>query len=119
MNLAIISILGCTIILMTFLIWLWFMGCERTCVTTDYNVQKLFQEGSFLSVLILIDSTDARCHCTRFTSGDAPFQYTLAQLCLQELLSSDQRVEVEALLAHTRSPILRELARFSEIKFIQ
>ncbi len=91
-------------------LWWWYMRCERACTAADRAAEDLFQRGELLSALSLIDAADARCHCGRFTSGDAPPQYALAQACLRGLLSRGQRAEVERFLARVRGPILRELS---------
>jgi hypothetical protein len=90
--------------------WWWFVCCERNCAATDRHAQDLFQRGDPLAALALLDKFDARCNCARFTSGDAPPQYALAQACLRQLFSEGRSVEVQALLAHARGPILKELA---------
>lgn len=92
-------------------IWWWFVRCERDCAASDREAQELFRRGELLSVLTLIDGTDARCRCSRFTSGDAPAQYALARACLRQLLIEGRRDEAEGFLARARSPILRELAK--------
>ena len=89
----------------------WFLRCERTCAATDRGAESLFKRGDFLSALSLIDATDARCHCARFTSGDAPTQYALAEACLRQLLSQGRSAEVEGFLASARGPILKELSK--------
>jgi len=90
--------------------WWWFRRCEHACLEVDLGAQNLFERGELLSALALIDAVDARCHCARFSSGDAPPQYALAQTCLLQLLSKGRSAEVESLLRHARGPILRELA---------
>jgi hypothetical protein len=85
--------------------------CERDCAAVDRDAQDLFQHGEFLSVLALIDAVDARCRCSRFTSGDSPPQYALAQACLRQLLSEGPNAEVERILLRARGRILMELAK--------
>jgi hypothetical protein len=90
--------------------WWWYVRCERDCAAADHKAEELFRRGELLSALALIDAMDARCHCERFTSGDAPLQYTLARTCLRRLLSQGRSAEVEAFLTHVRGPILKELS---------
>lgn len=52
--------------------WWWFVRCARACVAAEHTAQDLFQRGELFSALALIDSVDAQCRCSRFTSGDAP-----------------------------------------------
>jgi hypothetical protein len=92
-------------------LWWWFVRCEWDCEEVDHEAQKLFQQGEFLSVLMLIDDVDARCHCSRFTSGDSPPQYALAQACLKQLLDKEQNEDIGLILARARGPILRQLAK--------
>jgi len=91
-------------------LWWWFVLCERDCAAADRHAQDLFQRGELLAALALLDKVDARCDCSRFTSGDAPPQYALAQACLRQLRSEGRSVEVQDLLARARGPILKELA---------
>jgi hypothetical protein len=90
--------------------WWWFVRCEHVCARADQDAQDLFQRGELLSTLSLIDKVDSRCSCTRFTSGDTPPQYAMAQVCLRQLLNEGRSTEVEQLLAHAHGPILSELA---------
>lgn len=91
--------------------WWWFVRCDRTCAAADRVAQTLFERGELLSALALIDSTDARCRCARFTSGDASPQYAIAAACLRALLAEGRRTEAERVLAQARGSILRELAK--------
>src|SRR5687768_592462 len=61
-------------------LWWWFVRCGHECMEADRDAQNLFQQGELWSALALIDTVDAKCHCSRFTSGDAPIQYALAQV---------------------------------------
>ncbi len=84
--------------------WWRFARCARACVAAENAAQDLFQRGELLSALALIDAVDTRCRCARFTSGDSPPQYTLAQACLRQLLSEGRSTEVKHLLsAHART----------------
>lgn len=60
--------------------------CEGDCAAVDREAQRLYQRGDLLLALVLIDKVDARCRCERFTSGDAPPEYSWAQACLRQLL---------------------------------
>ena len=91
--------------------WWWFVRCARACVAAEHAAQDLFQRGELLSALALIGAVDARCRCSRFTSGDAPPQYALAQACLRQLLNEGRSTDVEHLLAHARGPILTDLSK--------
>jgi hypothetical protein len=91
--------------------WWWFVHCENACVAADHAAQDLFQRGELLSLLRLIDGVDARCRCARFTAGDPPPQYALAQACLRQLLGEGRSAEVEHLLTQTRGPILKDLSK--------
>lgn len=88
----------------------WLARCERACLAADQDAEYLFRRGELLAALAVIDNVDARCRCARFTSGDAPPQYALAQACLRELQNDGRTAEVERVLARTRGTILRELA---------
>jgi hypothetical protein len=90
--------------------WWWFVRCERVCAALDRDAQELFERGELLTALERIDRVDARCRCSRFTAGDAPPQYTLAQASLSRLLSAGRHNEVQQLLAQARGPILKEFA---------
>jgi hypothetical protein len=85
--------------------------CARACDDANYEAETLFQKGDFLSALTLIDQVDTRCNCSRFTSGDMPPEYSLAQACLRQLLNKGQDAEIHFILARTRSPILMELRK--------
>ena len=88
----------------------WCVRCDGDCAVADGDAEGLFRRGEPLAALSLLDVVDARCRCSRFTSGDAPPQYALAQACLRRLLDEGREAEVEGLLARARGPILRELA---------
>jgi hypothetical protein len=87
----------------------WFARCERACAAADRDAHDLFQRGELRSALAVIDAVDAKCRCSRFTAGDAPPQYALAQACLRELLEEGRGAEAEDILAQARGPILRGL----------
>jgi len=92
------------------ILWWWFVRCETDCAAADRAAEDLFERGELLSVLELIDTVDSKCHCSRFTSGDAPTQYALAQECVRQLRGKGMTTELERLLMHSRSPILMEVA---------
>jgi hypothetical protein len=92
-------------------LWWWFVQCEQECAVTDRDAQTLFQRGEFYSVLVLINAVDTKCHCSRFTSGDPPTQYSLAQACIRQLREKGLSRDVEDFLIGVRSPILKELAK--------
>jgi hypothetical protein len=91
--------------------WWWFVHCEYRCATADHDSDALYQRGELWSALALIDSTDAGCRCARFTSGDMPPQYAVAQACIRALRQEGRGADVDRLLARTRSSILQELAK--------
>ena len=90
----------------------WWIGrCERDCAAAEVAAQSLFDRGDALGTLGVIDSADARCRCSRFTAGDAPALYSLAQACLRKLADSGRTADASRLLAGARGPILQELAK--------
>lgn len=88
-------------------VWWWFVRCEAVCAQADRDVEDLFGRGNWQSALDMIDGVDARCHCSRFTSGDAPPQYAIAEATLRGLVAKGRREEAERALARARGPILR------------
>ncbi len=93
--------------------WLWYARCERICLVTDRKGEDLIKRGEYLSLLALINDVDGRCNCTRFTSGDAPAQYALAEACIRLLLNDGQSAQVNQIMANARSPILKELSKLN------
>lgn len=95
-----------------------YVNCDAACSEADVKIERLFDRGEFLSALMLIDKIDARCNCGRFTSGDPPSQYSLAQACFRQLSSDGRTAEMEMLLANAQGPILKEFwaARKKTIK---
>jgi hypothetical protein len=88
----------------------WFVRCESTCAEAQSDAENLFARGSYLEALAVVAAADAKCRCARFTSGDAPPQYALADACLRALIDDGRRAEVEVLVEQSGGPILRELA---------
>jgi hypothetical protein len=99
------------VVLVVLSAWWWFVRCERNCGEVLRHAQDMFERGELSLALARIDAVDAKCHCSRFTSGDAPPQYSLAQACLERLLSEGRLDEVERLLAQAQGPILKELGK--------
>jgi hypothetical protein len=91
--------------------WWWHARCETACAEVDRGSQEMLERGDLVAALTLIDGVDARCRCGRFTSGDAPPQYSLAQACLGRLRTAGRSAEVDALLNKARGPILIELGK--------
>jgi len=93
--------------------WPWFVRCDELCAQVDREAASLFDRGELVAALELIDRTDARCRCSRYTSGDAPAQYSIAEACLQQLLREQKTAELRRILARARGPIIRSLLRVS------
>jgi hypothetical protein len=91
--------------------WRRIVRCEHDCSGVDHDSQEMFRRGELLFALALIDGVDARCHCSRFTSGDASPQYALAKTCIEALVKEGQHARVKQLLAQARGSILKELAQ--------
>ena len=87
-----------------------FVRCERACAEAQGDAEDLFAQGRYLEALAVIGSNDSKCRCARFTSGDAPPQYALADACLRALLDDGRRAEIDELVEQTGGPILTELA---------
>ena len=87
----------------------WLDRCDQTCVVAEEEAAEVFQLGHYGAALERIDVADARCGCERFTEGDAPRQYTLAQAALREMFAAEQGLEASRILAGAQGPILREL----------
>jgi hypothetical protein len=116
MIMRILFLVGLLIVAAAAAWWYWFTRCERACAALEVEAQYLFQRGEFLAALTLIDTVDARCRCERFTSGDTPPQYALAQACIRQLLSEGHSAEVGRLLTSARGTILRELAKRTDLE---
>lgn len=93
--------------------WWWLARCERACANADRDAHTLFNRGEVVAALELIDAVDARCDCSRYTSGDAPPQYALADACLRQLLRDQRSADFRRIASNARGPILRALLRES------
>lgn len=96
------------------LAWLWYVRCEKACAAAEHTAQDMFQRGEVVSVLEFIDDMDTRFNCARFTCGDAPPLYALAEACILKLSSDGQSSEKEKVLANARGRMLKELAKRTE-----
>jgi hypothetical protein len=92
------------------LLW-WFPVCEHACSAMQREVQELFERGEYVAALTRLDRVDARCHCSRFTSGDMPPEYALAEVCIRRLRAEGRGPELDGLLERARGAILHELSR--------
>jgi hypothetical protein len=91
-------------------VWWWrYRAAERACLQVVDDASALFDGGQPLAALERIDAVDARCRCSRFTSGDEPPEYSLARACLKRLREQGQGADADRALAAARGPILREL----------
>ena len=89
------------------LAWLVRMSrCERRCGAALAEAEGLFAAGQALGALRTLDAADARCDCARFTSGDAPPEFSLAIACGRRLQAGGQQAELNALLSTAKGPIL-------------
>lgn len=93
--------------------WWPFVRCQELCAQIDREAESLFGRGELVAALALIDRTDARCRCSRYTSGDAPAQYAIAEACLQQLLREQRTDELRRILSAARGPIIKSLLRVS------
>jgi hypothetical protein len=96
-------------VLVAAVIWAKRDDCERACVDAERTAAILFERDELVGALKRVDEVDVRCGCGRFTAGDAPPQYTLAQACLTRLRAEGQAAAIERLRVRARGPILREL----------
>ena len=91
--------------------WWWGLRCERVCARVDLDAERFLERGDLLPALELIDRTDARCRCERYTSGDAPPQYAVANAALRELVRAHRLGELRSVASRARGPMLKSLLR--------
>lgn len=92
-------------------LWHWHRDrCESDCAAAAHESAGLLARGEAQAALKLLDAVDARCTCERFTSGDAPPEYSLAQACIRKLQSAGRTQELDEILARATGPILKSIA---------
>jgi hypothetical protein len=91
--------------------WVRYARAERDCARAERDARRRLEEDDPAAALALLDRVDARCRCARFTRGDAPPQYTLADAALRRLEARGEHTRARRLLAGARGPLLRDLAR--------
>jgi hypothetical protein len=70
---------------------------------------RLAAQGDLRGALMAIDSADDRCHCSRFTQGDEPPEYSSARTWMRMLAEREGSSAVIELSRSARGPILRQL----------
>jgi hypothetical protein len=89
--------------------WRRMLRCESACAEAERQVEELVGDRRFTTALEVIDAIDRTCRCSRFTSGDAPSLYALADLCLRQVLTGEIAGEQRLIIAGARGSIIRGL----------
>jgi hypothetical protein len=106
-NLILIPIILLPIIITTY--FLWQQHCEIRCQHALIQADTYAQQKQFRQAVLVINQADRYCHCSRYTNGDAPPEYSAVLYYLRQLVISEGKISLADLRKMAQGPILCEL----------